>query len=211
MTLPNYRVRRATLDDLSALKALWASMHFSGADLEKGLTEFQVVAGADGKLLGAIALQIADKSGRIHSEAFTDFGLAEELRSLLWERLQVIALNFGLLRLWTKESAPFWNRCGLLPADAKTLEKLPRAWAGDTANWLTVQLRDETAVASVDKEFALFMAAEKQRTARALGYAKTLKRIATAIAIILALFVLAFLARIFLKNPQLLNPQLPGR
>ena len=205
MTLPNYRVRRATLDDLSALKALWASMCFSGADLEKGLTEFHIVESADGKLLGAIALQIGDKSGRIHSEAFTDFGLAEELRQLLWERLQVIALNYGLLRLWTQERAPFWNRCGLLPADAKTLEKLPCAWAGDSSNWLTVQLRDETAVASVDKEFALFMAAEKQKTARALGYAKAMKRAATAIAIILALFVLAFLARLILKNPLLLG------
>ena len=95
MTLPNYRVRRATLDDLSALKALWESMRFSGADLEKGLTEFHIVESADGKLLVAIALQIGDKSGRIHSEAFTDFGLAEELRQLLWERLQVIALNYG--------------------------------------------------------------------------------------------------------------------
>ena len=68
-----------------------------------------------------------------------------------------------------------------------------------------MQLRDETAVASVDKEFALFMAAEKQKTARALGYAKAMKRAATAIAIILALFVLAFLARLILKNPLLLG------
>jgi N-acetylglutamate synthase-like GNAT family acetyltransferase len=211
MSSPNYRVRRATLDDLSALKALWASMHFSGADLEKGLTEFQVVEDTDDKLLGAIALQISEKSGRVHGEAFKDFGLAEELRQLLWERLQVVAMNNGLLRLWTQESAPFWNRCGLLPADAKTLEKLPRAWAGDSANWLTVQLRDETAVAAVDKEFALFMETEKQKTARALDYAKTLKRVATAIAIVLAIFVLAFLIRLFQKNPQLLNPQMLGR
>jgi len=206
MSSSNYRVRRATLDDMSALKALWESMRFSDADLDRRLTEFQVAESQEGILLGALALQINARHGRIHGEAFTDFALAEQLRPLLWERIQSIATSHGLARLWTQESAPFWNRCGLLPADAKALEKLPPAWAGEPAGWLTVQLRDETTVVtSLDKEFALFMESEKQRTQNAFRYIKTLKIIATIIAIILALFVGVAALRIFQQHPEILN------
>ena len=51
MTPPNHRVRRATLDDLPALKPLWESMRFSVEDLEKRLTEFQVAENAQGEIV----------------------------------------------------------------------------------------------------------------------------------------------------------------
>src|SRR5215467_3924423 len=116
------RVRRATLDDIGHLTALWQSMHFPVDDLAKRITEFQVAAEDDGKVLGAVGLQITEKQGRIHSEAFSDFALAENLRPELWERLQAVGTNNGLLRLWTQEKAPFWNRCGLSKADEETLQ-----------------------------------------------------------------------------------------
>ena len=120
MSSPPYRVRRATLDDIGQLSALWQSMHLAADGLSKRVTEFQVAESAEGKLLGAVGLQIAERQGRVHSEAFTDFSLAEQLRPLLWERLHAVATNHGLLRLWTQEQAPFWNHCGLLKAEAKT-------------------------------------------------------------------------------------------
>jgi N-acetylglutamate synthase-like GNAT family acetyltransferase len=199
---PKYRVRRATLDDLGALKALWESMRFPDSDLERRLTEFQIAESEDGKLLGALALQINARQGRMHSEAFTDFALAEELRPALWERVQSVAMNHGLARLWTQERAPFWSRCGLQPASGETLQKLPAGWSNQSSDWLTLQLRDETAIISFDKEFALFKEAEKRRTQNALRYAKTLKRVATVIAIILALFVIAAILRLVQQNTQ---------
>lgn len=205
MSAPNYRVRRATLDDLDALKALWESMRISEPDLEKRLTEFQLAESQDGQVLGALALQINGKHGRVHGEAFTDFALAHELRPLLWARIQALALNHGLVRFWTREQAPFWKRSGLLPADAGALEKLPPAWADAAANWLTLRLRDENAVSSVDKEFAAFMEAEKRRTAKVMHHTKTLKAVVTVIAVILAIFVIAFAFRLVFKNPQLLG------
>ena len=205
MSSSNHRVRRATLDDRSALKALWESMRFTEPDLDKRLTEFQVVEDPDGKLVGALALQLSAKHGRIYGEGFTDFALADQLRPLFWERLQSLALNHGLVRLWTQEHAPFWKQCGLLPADAKSLEKLPPAWGGASASWFTIQLRDETAVLSVDKEFELFREAEKRRIQNALRYAKTIKIAATVIAIILALFVVVAAIRLFQQNPQMLG------
>ncbi len=196
MSTSNYRIRRATLDDLDQLVAMWQSMHLPAEDLAKRATEFQVAEGPDSKLLGALGLQIVQGQGLIHSEAFSDFALSDPLRSLLWERLQSVAANHGLLRLWTQEAAPFWNRCGLAKADGETLAKLPAVWSNSlwsnsSSAWLTLKLKDSLEeVISVDKEFKLFMESEKQRTQRAFQQARALKFVATAIAAIVFILVM---------------------
>ena len=209
MSLPGYTVRRATLDDIKPLSALWKSMQFPAPDLEKRVTEFQVVTSPDGKLLGALGFQIAERQGRLHSEAFTDFSLADTLRPLLWERIQSIATNHGLVRLWTQEQAPFWTHTGLVPASKEALQKLPPAWNNSHGNWLMVQLRDETAVAaiSLDKEFAMFMESEKQRTEKAFQQARTLKVFATLIAVGLAIFVIVAAVYFLRRTHGVLFPQ----
>ena len=91
MTLGNYRVRRATLDDLEPLTNLWQSMHLPVDELAKRITDFQIVENADSELVGAIAIQMLERQGRVHSEAFTDFGVAEHVRPQVWDRLQSVA------------------------------------------------------------------------------------------------------------------------
>ena len=206
MSSGTYRVRRATLDDLAQLRGLWQAMNLSVADLEKRLTEFQVAETPDGKVAGALALQMLEGQGLLHSEAFADFSIADDLRPLLWNRVQSVATNHGLFRLWTCEQAPFWNHCGLVPATADAPQKLPEAWRGKSNNWLTLQLREEISpVISAEKEFAKFMEAERRRTEKAFQRARTLKFIANSIAIALA--ILAFAALIYWarKNPQMLG------
>ena len=206
MSSGNYRVRRATLDDIEQLNVLWNAMHFPAADLAKRTTEFQVTEDAEGKLVAAVGLQLAQKQGRIHSEAFLDFSLADRVRPLMWERVQSVATNHGLLRLWTQEQSPFWKQAGLVKADAEALEKLPAMWRVASSEWLTLKLRDDPENAiSVDKEFALFMESEKQRTQRAFQHARVLKLVATLIAIALLLLVLGGAVYLFQKNPQLLH------
>src|SRR6266702_4017250 len=192
MTVSNYRVRRATLDDITQLTSIWKSMDFPVEDLARRITEFQVAEAVDGTVAGALGLQIAERQGRVHSEAFKDFALADQLRPLLWERIHAVATNHGLLRLWTQEQAPFWNHCGLVKADAEALEKLPAIWRGPASDWLTLKLREDiAAVISLDKEFALFKESEKQRTQRAFHHARILKMIATFIALALLVLVAA--------------------
>ena len=206
MNASNYRVRRATLDDIGELNALWESMRFTTEDLAKRVTEFQVAESAEGGLIGAVGLQIAERQGLIHSEAFTDFALADHLRPLLWDRLHSLATNHGLHRLWTREAAPFWHQCGLQRPEPETMEKLPAAWRGHTSGWLTVKLKEDVeAVLSADKEFALFMQSERQRTERALQQARVLKQIATLIAVALFILVLGAAGWLIMKNPQLLH------
>jgi N-acetylglutamate synthase-like GNAT family acetyltransferase len=202
----NYRVRRATLDDIGQLTAMWEPMQYPTQDLARRVTEFQVAEGADGKLIGAVGLQIAERQGLIHSEAFSDFALAEHLRPLLWDRLHSVATNHGLLRVWTREQAPFWNHCGLLNADAEALQKLPALWRGPSSAWLTSKLRDDVeTVLSVDQEFALFMQSEKKRTERVFQNARRLKTFVTVIAFVMLVAVAAWAVYVFLRNPNLLR------
>src|SRR5436309_3091325 len=115
MTASTLRVRRATVEDLARLRPLWDSMRWPVAELEPRLTEFQIVEDAEGKLVGAMGFQISGSQARLHNEGFTDFGLADSARELLWKRIQTLATNHGILRLWMQESAPFWSRLGFKP------------------------------------------------------------------------------------------------
>jgi len=191
MSSSNYRVRRATLDDINQLTAIWKAMSFPADELAKRITEFQVAEGPDGKVLGALGLQLAERQGRVHSEAFSDFALAEQLRPLLWDRVYAVATNHGLLRLWTQEKAPFWSHCGMASADAETLAKLPALWRTQPGGWLALKLKEDLeTVVSLDKEFALFMESEKQRTQKAFQHARVLKVVATLIALAVLVIVM---------------------
>jgi hypothetical protein len=120
--------------------------------------------------------------------------------------VHAVATNHGLLRLWTQEEAPFWNHCGLAKADPESLAKLPAVWRGQTSNWLTLKLRDDIeTMTSLDKEFAMFMQSEKQRTARAFQHARVLKMIATIIAFAVLILVMAGAFYMLRRNPNLLR------
>jgi N-acetylglutamate synthase-like GNAT family acetyltransferase len=185
------RVRRATLEDIGSLTVLWRSMNFDADVLAKRITEFQVVEGGGGDILGAVGLQIAEQQALIHSEGFFDFAHAEYSRPLLWDRINSLATNHGLLRIWTQEQAPFWNHCGMNRADRESLAKLPAVWRS-SGDWLTLKLKDNLeTIIYADKEFELFMQAEKARTQRSLQHAKVLKTIAMFIVLVVVSVVLA--------------------
>jgi N-acetylglutamate synthase-like GNAT family acetyltransferase len=201
MSAAEFRVRRATLEDIGALSALWAGMRFQVEDLAKRITEFQVAETAEGQIIGALGLQILERQGSLHSEAFTDFALADRVRPLLWDRMNALAANHGLIRLWTQEQAPFWRQCGLAIPDDDALKVLPKPWrAASSAYWLTLKLREDLeTLMRADHEFALFMQSEKARTQRSLQHARLLKLVATLLA--LALFIAVLLGAIFVfKN-----------
>ena len=201
MNPADFRVRRATIEDLPELTALWQSMNLAGDGLDRRLTEFQVAVDAQGRIAGAIGFQLAGKQALLHSEGFPDFSVADVVRSLLWERLQVLAANHGTIRVWSQERAPFWAHNVFSPADAETLAKLPPAWKQTPGNWLTIKLREDVEeILSLDKEFALFAESERERSRAALSQAKLLKTIATVIAVILGVVVLIVSVYLVLKK-----------
>lgn len=191
MSSPEYQARRAHLDDLPALKVLWESMRFPEADLEKHLTDFQVVQDSNQQVVGAVGFQMAQRHGRIYNETFGDFGITDQARPLLWKRIQALCTNHGIYRVWTQERVPFWIQNGFQPAPPNLLEKLPESWDRSQPGWLSLQLKDEQAIASLDKEFAMFVESEKGRSAEALGQARALK---TALLALTAVIILALAA-----------------
>ncbi len=152
-------------------------MNFSVANLEKQLTEFQVITDEAGQVIGGVGFQMLGKHARVHSEAFGDFGLADYARPALWQRIQTLATNHGLVRLWTLENSPFWSRNGFVQAKEDDFTNMPTGWDRFASGWFTLKLKDEEALASLDKEFALFVESEKQRSADVMSKAKTLKTV----------------------------------
>ena len=198
-------VRRATVDDLNALKALWESMRLSPEILEPKLTEFQVVENADHEVLGAIGIEFAKPYARLHSEGYTVFGIADEARQLFWERLQTLAANHGVFRLWTQERSPFWKSYGFQPPAADTLDRLPGEWVNEfTGAWLTYPLKDEDAITAAleshEHEFARYKQAEAAETERAQVRARNIGNLLTVLFFGIAFILLGCAAYLFFHN-----------
>jgi hypothetical protein len=204
MSSPDYRIRRATVEDLEVLRTLWEAMRIPAAGLEKRVTEFQVAEGPDGRIVGALGFLMAARNGWIHSEAYSDFGVADIVQPLFWARLQVLSANHGVFRVWTLEEAPFWKQNGLRSAMPDALTKLPPGWGEPTGPWLTLQLKNEEAIASVEKEVNMLMMTEKERTKQALEKAKQFKKVFIVVVFTLILLFLALAIYVFFsqKGPR---------
>lgn len=176
-------------------------------ELEKRLTEFQVVETADGELLGALGIQIVRQHARLHSESYLDFAHADEARQLFWKRIKTLASNHGVFRLWTQERSPFWSQLGFRSVNAAKLSELPPEWQPDRGEWYTLQLKDEQAIVNaLDKDFAAFMSAERRNTERTYEQARTLKTIITVIGFTIG--ILCFILAGYLLIHR--NPFLPA-
>ena len=182
MSSPKLRVRRATTDDFQCLRSLWNSMRLPADELEKRLTEFQVIESADGQIAGAIGLQIIRQHARLHSEAYTDLSLADTAQEFFWERIQLIASHHGVFRLWTQEDSPFWKRCGFRIVITESLVQLPEEWKRFGGKWYSFQLKNEEIItAAFEKHLAGFVDSGKKQAARVSEKARTINTIVTVV------------------------------
>jgi N-acetylglutamate synthase-like GNAT family acetyltransferase len=181
MSSQTLRIRRATVDDFAALKMIWASMRLPADELEKRLTEFQVVENADGEIIGAIGIQFSKHHALLHSEGYSDFSIADAARRLFWERIQTLASHNGIFRVWTQERSPFWKSYGFQPPTAEILARLPDKWKNEfDGGWLTFQLKNEEVItAALEKNFTPSMAGEKSESQKISEKAKTINTIIT--------------------------------
>jgi N-acetylglutamate synthase-like GNAT family acetyltransferase len=194
------RIRRATTDDFQSLRSLWNSMRLPAVELERRLTEFQVIETGDGQIVGAIGVQIIRRHALLHSEGYTDFAVADAARQLFWERIQTITAHHGVFRLWTRENSPFWVRWGFQPATIEQLERLPAEWKSFEGRWLTIQLKNEEAIAALDKELEAFRESEKKRTAETLEQARTMTTTITVIAFVVGIVLVGIAFYLFIRR-----------
>jgi N-acetylglutamate synthase-like GNAT family acetyltransferase len=192
-----FEVRRATVDDIPSLRDLWTTAHLPADKLEKQFTEFQVALEPGGGIVAAIGLEINQAQGHVHSETFGDFSLTDVLRPQLWARLQSVAENHGLLRIWSQESAPFWKKeVGFSEASGEAKEKLPETFGPRDQPWLLLQLRQEVAdTAALDRQIAVFKQVERAKYESMMQTGQTLRWIGTVIAILF--FFMAIVALIY--------------
>jgi N-acetylglutamate synthase-like GNAT family acetyltransferase len=201
MTSARHRIRRAIIDDLPALRALWQAMHFSPADLEKQLLEFQVAESPEGAVEGALGIQVLRQHARLHSEGYADFSVADAVRELFWERVQVLAANHGVFRLWTQERSPFWTHWGFKVAAGGELDRLPPEWQAVPGPWLTLQLKDEDTINAVmEREMVAFKAYEGRSAAQAQEQTRTIKIVVTVIALIIFVLCLALVLYLLVQR-----------
>jgi N-acetylglutamate synthase-like GNAT family acetyltransferase len=192
-------VRRATVDDIEELRKLWLQARLPVEELERRLTEFQLVLSTTGEMVGAIGLHVQGKQGKLHSEAFIHAEHEDDFRPVLWERVKTVARNHGLIWLWTQELAPFYHHNGFQDADEEMRKKLPVGFGDAHAQWSALQLRDEV-VLSLDREFELFHQTEIENTAKVMRQARFLKAVATVIAVVLFAAVAVGLYYLFRQN-----------
>jgi len=188
MNLAPTTVRRATVDDIEALRQLWQTAQLPVDELERHLTEFQLVLSTTGEMVGAIGLEVHAKHGRLHSEAFIRPEHEDDFRPVLWERVRTVARNHGLVWLWTRELAPFYHQSGFQDLDEGMRQKLPVGFGDLQGQWLALQLRDE-AVLSLDKEFEVFRQTELENAEKVMRQARLLKMVAILIAVVLFVVV----------------------
>jgi N-acetylglutamate synthase-like GNAT family acetyltransferase len=192
MPIPKYQIRRATLDDVPQLRKLWAEYQFSVHDLERRFTEFKLAVSDSGELYGGLGMQISGPHANLHSEAFNRPELEAELRQALWEKIQVVALNRGVLRFWTQESAPFWKHyAGFKEAETAERSLLPVGIGDPHDNWLTLVVREETQPAPIiEQQLAWFKAHQQENLNRLQYRAKVVRGTVTLMAFLLFLAVL---------------------
>mgnify|MGYP001438211169 CR=1 FL=1 len=170
-----YRIRRATVDDLQSLLILWQAAELPATELEKRLTEFQVVEDTNGQLVGALGIQIEGHVGNLHSETFADFSLTDALRPLIWDKIQTLSITHGLYRLWTHEDAPFWKKdAGFAEPNEEIKKKFPPAFGSLNDKWLSLWLRDEPVLpTSIEKQIELARQESEAQYNSLMGKAST--------------------------------------
>jgi N-acetylglutamate synthase-like GNAT family acetyltransferase len=206
--MPSYQIRRATVDDLPQLRQLWSEYRFPVPDLEKRFTEFKVAASEAEGLLGGLGMQVCGHHANLHSEAFTRPELEDEMRQLIWERLQVVAVNRGIVRFWTQETAPFWiHFAGFKELGEGERSVLPPSWGEPHTRWLTLALHeDNEPTAVIAQHLDWFKAQQQESMERVRFRAKVVRGAATFVAFMV--FVALVLAGLYIARRQ---PLLLGR
>lgn len=205
------RARRATVEDLPALQALWQRAELPWDQLDRFVTEFLVVPAADeGMLLAAIGLQVDGDQALAHSEAILPGQESDALRAALWQRLQIVARNNGVVRLWTLEDAPYW-RSVFGPADAAMMQGLKASFADPGAEWWTYQLIDPAkAQKMIDERLALWEATRQSDSTYLADNIQRFRQISFVVVGLVLAMMAVMVGYVLIRRPEAFQELLRG-
>ena len=200
-----YRARRAHVDDLPGLQALWQRVGLPWDQLERFLTEFIVVPDPEGTILAAVGLQTEGDEGLVHSEAVIPRDDEADLRSALWQRLQIVARNQGVSRLWTLEDDAFWQSV-FAPAALPDIAASPIASADPEAPWTTLQLIDRArAQKLIDERMALWEASRQSDSSGLHDTIAQIRRFAFVLAGSVIFMMVLMIVYVLVRKPGAIN------
>lgn len=202
---PKLVTRRATVEDLPQLVSLWQLEQLPADVLEKRFTEFQVVTDDAGQILGAIGIQINGTQGLLHAEAIARAELGDQLRELLWKRLQVIIQNHALERLWTENDVAFWREAGFDRASDEQFAAMPAAFKNENREWRVKTLRAADANAVLDRELAQLRTMQQEEAARMRARVQWAKRFALGLTAIVFLLVVVWAVTLLKYGPSIMQ------
>lgn len=207
-----WTARRATLEDLPALEALWQRCGLPWEQLEKFFTEFQVVTkeeeeGEESAIHAALGLLVEGAEGLVHTEAIPPSDIdPDELRAVLWRRLQLVARNQGVQRLWTQEDAPYWVASGFSAPSPKTRAETHASFLDSDPGWKLFQLMDpDKASKLVQEQLAIWQASREQESGEFLRTISTVRNAAFIITGVIIAVLIGMATYIFLRRPDLMQ------
>ncbi|MBX3747025.1 MAG: hypothetical protein KF833_17080 [Verrucomicrobiae bacterium] len=187
-------VRRATLDDLEALRGLWRECRLPEFELERRFTEFQLALDPQDWIVAAVGLRAAGPHAQVHSLALRRPDPDDTCTGPLWDRILALAQQLGSLRLWLREPGPFWESRGFRPATPHELHDLPPAFGQPQEPWWTLRLRDDPLrVVAAEEQLEAFLELERLKTDRLIRRGRFLKLAGLGVAGGVLLFLLAAL------------------
>jgi N-acetylglutamate synthase-like GNAT family acetyltransferase len=206
-----FSARRATSEDLPVLEALWQQTGLPWDQLHGFLNEFQVATDESGGLAGAIGLLIEGSQALLHTEAVRADVEADAVRSSLWRRVQIVARNQGVQRIWTQEDAPYWLASGFAAATPMAVQQNRASFLDPAAAWFAFDLMDPARAQGLINEQLAILEAERMQSAESFQSRVRAFRI---FAILMALLILGvclwLLFRIFHARPDVLKRLVGG-
>lgn len=190
MNISKFNLRRVDVDDLDDLRALWRTAGVYSLELEKRFTEFQIVVNDRAQIVAAFGVEIRGKDAHIHTEVYADPDAQAELRELVWRRVQTLAENHGLVRLWSSAD-DFWRKVGFVEPNKKVRDRGGQLFETTMERRLTLQLRDEAQLQLLaETQFEMFQQSSVAERERILEQGKRYRNIAIAIAGILMIGIM---------------------
>ena len=201
---PALSARRATLADLPALQELWQRTGLPSLELERYVAEFQVVSGeGEQRLLAAIGLLVEGNEALLHTEAIADPELADELRAGLWRRVQIVARNQGVQRIWTQEDAEYWRTGGFGQPTPQELTGATASFVDSSAAWLVCPLgHPAKAGLHVNEQMAIWQTARSQETQEFQTRIRRFRNFALCVAALVTIAACALFLYVFLRHPE---------
>lgn len=139
-----YRFRRANIDDIPALQALWFRHDFDPEELEQRLIEFQVAESESGELHAAIGIRTAQRQALLHHECWSA-EMTPSLRRNLATHAFSVCEKMQVWRVWTNLADIHWEEMGFDAASPEQLDELPPGFGDWKQSWMFRKLKEDIA------------------------------------------------------------------